>query len=303
MIRKIVVLTFVFVSFQNCSQDADFRSATRPSDVARTQGSDVVGSLPVDEIDNSDSGPENEPPVVVPEEPEQPVPPVVVTPEPPEMQEPPITEIVQNCENLTQQTHATQITFNPPGKTCEWNQNGNLGKFDRYFQARIEQSQNLNLPAGALVCGASFDFVQQDFRYDDQFLFLFNDNLIASGYNFESLLETGNQGLLKYDWNRIRVTEWFHGVDGGLSLEEIYCPQIPGGTAQCDFPGHDQQGTIHLNYSDSFIQSLMAQGVPQNHSFKLVTLGDDDKHDCEHTGVSFTVTVKYVVPQLITDSN
>lgn len=71
---------------------------------------------------------------------------------------------------------------------------------------------------------------------------------------------------------------------------------MTGAQASCHFPGHDKQGTINLDYDPLYIQAIMSEGIPSNHSFTMITIGDNDKYDCEHSEVNFNVTVDYVVP-------
>lgn len=195
------------------------------------------------------------------------------------------------CDQAQVYQNVIAVDFPKPSQTCDWGKNGNLDKRNQYLQARIEQKRTLNLPSGAVICDAKFDFVQQDFLYDDHFMLTFNDSIIASSYNFSSRLDKGQLGLLQYDWTKMAGMFWEN------SHEEIFCPQIPGFGASCSFPGHDQQGVINLQYDSQYIQAIMSNGVPENHFFKMVSVGDNDTLDCEHSDVSFDVTVRYVVPQ------
>ncbi len=199
--------------------------------------------------------------------------------------------IAAACERLQIQSAVVNIQFPKPDLTCEWEENGNLAPLNNFFQARIEQPRTLGLPEGAVICDAKFAFAQQDFLYDDHFLLLFNDTVIASSYDFSYRLEPGNFGLLKYDWGKMAGMDWLK------DKEQIFCPDIPGGQSMCSFPGHDQQGVIDLKYEPSFIQAIMSQGVPSNHSFTMVSIGDNDDKDCEHSDVEFDVSVNYVIVQ------
>ncbi len=195
------------------------------------------------------------------------------------------------CNNLPRKNATINIRFPEPTETCKWNEDGNLGPRDTYFQARIEVKKNLGLPPGAVICDAIFDFKPQPYRYDDYFALLFNNNIITSGYDFRDNLLPQNFGLLDYEWASIR------GIDMafGSAKEQVYCPQIPGATATCSFPGHDTQGVIDLNLDPKYIRAVMSNGVPADHSFTLVTFGDNDTGDCEHSDVEFDVNVTYVI--------
>lgn len=262
-----------------CSEDAAFNSASVSSSTNSGQNSDssdisieyiesTPGELPKDigTIDVDDIDPINK-------EDADPI---------------DIDDIQTSCVNRTQRTAEVRVHFPKPKNTCQWGRHGNLLERNTYFQARIEQTRNLNLPSGAVICDAKFDFAQQDFLYDDHFLLLFNRSVIASSYNFESRLTKGAHGLLNYSWSNIAGMWWDE------DKEQIYCPQIPGTSASCSFPGHDSSGKINLSYSSSYVQNIMAGGLPENHSFTMVSMGDNDSRDCEHSDVEFVVTLSYV---------
>ncbi len=198
--------------------------------------------------------------------------------------------IEMTCKNSVPLRSVVPVSFPKPKGTCAWEEGGNLDIKNQYFQARLEQKRNLNLPDGAVICDAHFDFEQQDFLYDDHFLLTFNDSVIAASYDFSQQLTAKNLGLLKFEWDAIAGIFW------DVSKETIFCPQIPGAQASCDFPGHDMQGKINLDYDPLYVQAIMSQGIPSNHSFTMITIGDNDKYDCEHSEVNFDVTVDYVIP-------
>ncbi len=201
--------------------------------------------------------------------------------------------ISKACRNLPRKNQIINIQFPKPSETCAWEESGNLSTRDAFFRARIEQKQNLGLPRGAIVCDAIFDFKPQPFRYDDYFALLFNKNIITSGYDFSEHLTPQNFGLLSYNWNQLRGVR----MEFGSQKEQVVCPQIPGAEAMCSFPGHDTAGVIDLDLDSRYIQAVMSNGVPSDHSFTLVTFGDDDDNDCEHSDVEFDVTVSYVLSE------
>jgi len=192
------------------------------------------------------------------------------------------------CATSSQLQKTINVDFPKPRETCEWSKNGNLEPRDQYFQARIEKQKNLDLPSGAIICSADFNFVRQDFLYDDHFILLFNHAIIASSYDFRGTFQQKKFGLLHYDWLDMAGMYWDD------NKETIFCPKIDGASSNCKFPGHDERGSIELSYDSKFIQSLMSSGLPENHNFKLVTIGDNDNEDCEHSNMRFNVTVKYI---------
>jgi hypothetical protein len=201
--------------------------------------------------------------------------------------------INQGCDTQALKTQVINVQFPRLNNECAWNQEGNLERRDRFFQARIRQSQNLGLPFGAVICDADFDFDEQPFQYDDYFAFLFNDHVISSGYNFEDRLTPGNFGLLRYNWTQIAGAPMRFGSED----EQVYCPQIPGASIDCRFPGHDTPGRIDFDMDARYVRAIMSNGIPANHTFALITHGDNDNFDCEHSDIQFDVTVKYYVSE------
>jgi hypothetical protein len=261
-LTKILVFSLVvaLVLFQNCGNDASF---TRDV-VGSSSDSDVNAGLESNINDNLGTGDQEED----------------------------LSVIDEACRSLPLRTQRVTVDFPTPQQTCAFGAGDNLTELDGFFRARTEQSQNLGLPVGAVICSAAFDFNPQPFRYDDYFALLFNNKVIVAGYDFSDELTPVNFGLLNYDWLRLRGIR----MDFGGPKEQVFCPQIPGAQSQCAFPGHDTQGTINLNLDDRYIQAVMSTGVPMNHSFTLVTFGDNDNgRDCLHQPVEFDVSVTYVI--------
>ena len=246
-----VSLFLVLVLFQNCGSDVDFSKDVNSSGTGSEAVAAINGQLDGDE--NSD-----------------------------------VDVINENCESNNPIVKTIKLKFPKPNKTCDWSADGNLSELNQYFRARIEQKKNLNLPPGAIICDAEFNFKQQDFLYDDHFLLLFNKSVIAASYDFKNKLQSKNFGLLEYKWDSMAGMFW----DG--SKETIFCPQIPGFGSNCSFPGHDLQGFINLDYDSFYVRGIMSNGIPENHSFTMVSIGDNDQYDCEHSDVEFDVKVTYV---------
>ncbi|MGZ3690830.1 MAG: hypothetical protein ACXVAX_04975 [Pseudobdellovibrio sp.] len=199
---------------------------------------------------------------------------------------PPDLGVVQDaCNNLTHKTFSQSYFFPKPTYTCKWGVDGNLMPRDRYFQGRIEEEQDLNLEAGAIICGVKFNFVAQKFLYDDHFLMTFDESVIASSYNFESKFNL-NYGLLTYNWSNMAGMFWDSHMEG------VYC----AANASCSFPKTDTQGVINMNFPSLMFQRIMAENVNRtSHAMKFISIGDNDDMDCEHSDVNFSLDVDYVV--------
>ena len=196
------------------------------------------------------------------------------------------TPFVQDsCNTLPHQMLTSSMSFPKPSRTCDWEKNGNLAKKNDFFQARIEEEQLLDLPENAIICDLKFDFVNQQFLYDDHFLVTFNGAIIASSYNFGSRLPS-EYGLLRYDWSKIAGMNWDKDMEGN------FC--APDGT--CLWPKTDTAGIISLNYEPNVFQQLMAEDITRNqHVINFISIGDNDDKDCEHSNIEFSIDVDYVI--------
>ena len=201
---------------------------------------------------------------------------------------PPDTPIVNAaCANNPKQTQDYSFNFPKPNYTCEWNQNGNLERRNEYFQARIEQKNEINLGAGAIICNVSFNFANQQFLYDDHFLMSFNNAVIASSFDFSGRLSS-QYGLLRYDWSKIAGMFWDKSKEGTFCAAE----------GSCSWPITDTPGTIKMSYSSAVFQRIMAEDLNRSsHSINFISIGDNDDMDCEHSNINFTLRVEYVVPK------
>ena len=192
-----------------------------------------------------------------------------------------------SCANQTHQKLTKSISFPKPAQTCEWEKNGNLQTRDQYFQARIEETQQLILPADAIICDIKMNFAEQQFLYDDHFLMTFNNAVVASSFDFSAQLNS-EYGLLRYDWSRIAGMFWDKTKEG------TFC--APGSV--CDWPVTDTAGVITMQYPTAVIQRLMAEDINRTkHILKFISIGDNDDKDCEHSNVDFSLDVDYVTKQ------
>jgi hypothetical protein len=203
-------------------------------------------------------------------------------------EEPPDTNMVrQACDSGVHEKQTQSYLFEKPSYTCEWEKNGNLAKKNDYFQARIEENKNILLPAGAIICDVKLTFAEQPFLYDDHFLFTFDNSVIASSFDFSAQLNR-QYGLLQYDWSKIAGMYW------DKSKEGVFCAE----DGKCSWPITDTQGKIDMSFSSDFFKRLMAFDINRNnHVMKFISIGDNDDYDCEHSDVSFDLTVDYVIPK------
>lgn len=197
--------------------------------------------------------------------------------------EPPERVAVLCAQGQTAETVAT-ISFPRPTQTCPWNQIGNLGIRNGYFQGRIEQTQPFTLPPQSTLCSLSFEFAEQQFVFDDHFILAFDGVVVASSYDFTPLLDKRNK-LPVYAWDKIAGTVW------DTSKEGVFCS---GTGSECSWPRTEVAGPIRMSFLPAFVQNIAALDVNRTqHRFDMITIGDNDDGDCEHAPIAFRVRAVY----------
>lgn len=196
---------------------------------------------------------------------------------------PTIEDIAVLCASGGNSTQTVQVNFPDPQVTCPWNTNGNLAPRDVYFQGRIEQNMDFSLPAGSTLCSLQLDFAVQQFQFDDHFILVFDDIVIASSYRFTSFDQMS--GLSVYNWSKIAGMYWNHSDEG------TFCA---GKDSMCSWPATDVPGSISMKFTPAFVQSIFALNPNRTaHQFKMVTIGDNDNLDCAHSPIQFSVKLKH----------
>lgn len=192
------------------------------------------------------------------------------------------------CATLEQQIKLDKLDF-AARKSCDFGENGNLEKKDRYVQARSVESQVIDLPENALICDMSIQSRSSKLHYDDFIFFTLNEQvLIASN---EKLLNSLPQIQEQYYWNWDQIR--------GSKIRDFEAESYCISDAQCTIPPHDEVGRFDLELStESMIFSQIAakafdKGAAE---FKLITTGDDNNKDCMHSDFELDLQLKYVIP-------
>jgi hypothetical protein len=184
---------------------------------------------------------------------------------------------------------------NPNLNLCQWSQGGNLSEVDGRFRARKEQNFHFEIPSGSVICDVDVQFDEQPFRYDDHFLFAFNQYVLATSYNWSPAGENGapndnqtfldeSDGMWIYDWSKIADKRWTSS-----GREQVICAP---GALECRFPGHDNEGQIRLRYESQVFRRVMSRDLGRTqHSFTLTVTGDNDSSDCWHRPLEFQLRV------------
>ena len=199
-----------------------------------------------------------------------------------------VDEINRKCGAVAHSSQTFTINFPNPNVTCPWNSNGNLAPLNQYFQGRIEQSVPVALPAGATLCDLDLSFADQSFRFDDMFILTFDRMVLASSYNYSPRLQKVG-GLDRYDWTSIVGMEWDSTQEG------VFCTGSSSGMSACSWPETDTPGSIAMSFDQRIIRTIMAIGPAGGaHKFEMISIGDNDDLDCEHSDITFTVRAHYV---------
>ncbi|MGE0174712.1 MAG: hypothetical protein AB7T49_18110 [Oligoflexales bacterium] len=197
-----------------------------------------------------------------------------------------VREICQN--QAVVETMTKTIRFDRPETTCAWNMDGNLSKVQAVVRARREQAQNLDIGSDAVICGVAFDVPQQQIQFDDEIFLLFNNVVLAMSKDYTYALPQ-HEGLHVYDWASLRNEDYL--PDG---YSHNYCLGEGDGTGTCVMPYTETTGALKLAFDDSVLHKISSFSDTSQHSFGLVTIGDDNNTDCIHTGLQFQVSVRYV---------
>ena len=129
-------------------------------------------------------------------------------------------ELEDACEELEiAGEEVFEVVFSASTGGCDWGQDGNLDEAQGYLTARSESTVTIELDAGQIGCDLDFEFtdISSDYDprmyYDDNFVFTFNDVVLASSYARWIPQFDDEDGLAIYDWDAIVGSEVeFSGV-------------------------------------------------------------------------------------------
>lgn len=204
-------------------------------------------------------------------------------------------DLEEACEEHADlvEEETVRVEFPATVGQCAWGEDGNLDAADGYLTARVEQTRSLDLPDDVVVCDMELSFagevgLEQDIVYDDNFLFLFNDVVLASSYApwVELLPQEGSLRL--YDWSTIAGAE--NLFDSSIPT---YCLGEEAGLAECDIPPPETTGPIVLSFDTSITSELSYTAIESEaYDFTFVATGDNDPDtDCAHETFFFEATV------------
>lgn len=171
--------------------------------------------------------------------------------------------------------------FEPTYQTCLFDTGANYGKRDVHIQAIGQQIRTLSLPAGAVLCDASFNIPSQSFHSDDHFVLHLDDLTIMTNGVF---LLKNNNGKKQFNFMEVRGKRW--------NGNEKFCL-----SSNCEIPAHDRTENISMSLDDQAEAKLLDHlNGKENSQLTLTISGDNDNTDCQHTGLSGSFKVHYYVP-------
>jgi hypothetical protein len=186
----------------------------------------------------------------------------------------------------------TNVLFDDDKKVCDWGHNGNLSTLDKYVRARIEKYQTVTIPANATICDIQMEQPNQsNFHYDDNIIMTLNDYIMASTTDFSKYF-TASSGFYKYDWSQL-VNKPAQNNPEDTVLEKQYCAGQASGLASCSFPQTETFGKIQLQFDERVIQQVLGMTTPLSLKLGVITTGDNDSTDCQHTPINLSVEVLY----------
>jgi len=199
------------------------------------------------------------------------------------------------CEEFEEEIEieTIRVEFEATEGACEWGENGNLDAENGYLTARVEQTRSLDLPDDVVVCDMELSFagevgLEQDIIYDDNFIFVFNEVVLASSYApwIEMLPQDG--ALYIYDWDVIAGAE--NLFDDSIPT---YCLGEEAGLAECDIPPPETTGPIVLSFDTSLTSELSYRAIEaEAYDFTFIATGDNDADtDCAHETFFFEAEV------------
>jgi hypothetical protein len=223
-----------------------------------------------------------------------------------------VIQAIADCNNNVAQIQEQEfpVDFDNPlnevgsAPVCAWNQSGNTAMNNGYATARYAQLRELNLPAGAIVCGAQFIFATQAMQYDDDFFFTVNNYIIASNNDYwqNNFMQTGilpisasqDLEIKSFSWNSIVGMGNYNKT--GLSPGGNYCLGQQEGLSSCSWPKTQVAGSISMSISSNITTALGLTSQSGKMKLSFITTGDDNAgSDCQHEPLSMRLKIRYLV--------
>lgn len=197
------------------------------------------------------------------------------------------------CSNRTVQIKQEVLTFPEikAGTTCDFGNGDNLSKKNNYFRAYLRQTQVVDLPVGAVLCGITLDHQPAAMRYDDEMFFSVNNKLLLSTKDYTDIFPK-TDFFVAFNWENLK-----NKLYDSLDSRKVFCAGAAEGISSCKVPPTETAGNIEMTFSDEMNATLSkALRADQKLTFEWVTTGDDDNSDCRHTEIKLDLGLRYVMP-------
>lgn len=193
-------------------------------------------------------------------------------------------DIVKACSNTTPKVLKKKMFF-PSRKDCQWKANGNLGRDSGRLQARETQQFSVPIPKGMIMCDIQMKSVEPRFNYDDSIILTIEQSVLLNSTNALVDLLPKKDGIYTWDWDAVKGKAYsFEGI-----------PYCLGGNSTCNIPRTETDGTVSIDFESKALSPLALKLLgKESLNFSLVSTGDNDDEDCQHTAITFDVSISYV---------
>jgi hypothetical protein len=190
--------------------------------------------------------------------------------------------IVDACESGEIKRLEQEINF-PATQGCGYGQGDNNPADGGTITARAVQNDLVKLPKGAVMCDVSLKSTTPSIEYDDFIYLTMGDFVLAGDSGGYAQALDRVEGIPVWDWLKVR----------GMKHDSKTPPFCV--TGQCTMPGTEESGAIEIDVDTEIASkiafALMGKGDLE---FKLISMGDNEKDDCQHTPFSMNVSVSYI---------
>lgn len=194
-------------------------------------------------------------------------------------------DIKKICQKKTEKTLEKTVSF-PSTAGCGFGQNGNLPAKGGIVTARAIQKSVIEIPDSAVICSLSIRSDTQSIQYDDFLYLLLGDFVLAGDSGRYQMALATKVGIPVWDWEKVKGMP--HDPD-----VPVFC--VGDGKSRCTMPGHDKVGPIELDIDSEATSKIAVDFLGQsNLTLSVVTMGDDESDDCQHTPFEAMVKIRYV---------
>lgn len=193
---------------------------------------------------------------------------------------------VDVCPTATTVRQVVELEF-PDPEGCPWGVDDNGGTRDGVYRARAEQAEELDLPAGSVVCSMQVEIPDQEIQYDDELIVTWAGAVLVQSFRPEGIFEM-EDGIPRYRWADLHGHRLGEGA-GAFCL---------GQDDTCTLPDSEERGRVALDLSGDTGLHLAELAIARARTdFTVITTGDNNRDgDCRHTPFTLRVTLETAGP-------